>query len=192
VSLFYDFEASLQEQDARWRPRRFFPPPIQAVDDPLNDWSSRTRSRFHTGGMNLDIALIPERLDLQLGYEFHHARERTTTSGPDGLVRAGFPPATTSGDGGDPSNFPEIEETLQALSVGLIFHLSERVSLEAQYRYEDYDLDDDFRRQDLGPFLAGSNVNGDGAITPSTDVFLADELDDYQAHVLWLIARLRF
>ncbi len=189
VRGYYDFEAILDEQDARWRPRSFAGL-TTAVDDPLNGWSSRTRSRFHTAGVGLDLTLVEDRVDLVLGYEFHHGRERTTSSGPAGLVAAA--PPTTSGDGGNAAFFPEIEERLHALTADLTLRLGERVSLVAQYRYEDFDLDDDFRRQGLGPFLAGSNVNGSGAITPSTDIFLANDVRSYQAHVLRLLARLRF
>lgn len=193
--LFYDFEALEYEQDSRWRPRSFFVPPpgeIMAVDDPSNDWDSRTRSRFHTTGANIDVALIPQRVDLQLGYEFHYGRERTTSSGSAGLVAA--TPPTTSGDGGRAVFFPEIEERLQAVSAGLTFRLTEELSLLTQYRFEAFDLDDDDRRQGLGPFIPGSNVNGDGNIglIDSTDIFLANDVEDYQAHIFRLIARLRF
>ena len=137
-----------------------------------------------------EVALVPERVDLQLGYEFHYGRERTTSSGTPGAALLIGP--TTSGDGGNAVNFPEIEETLQALTAGLTFRLTDNVSLLGQYRFEAFDLDDDFRRQELGPFLAGSNVDGDGTITDSTDIFLANEVEDYQVHLFRVIARLQF
>ena len=74
----------------------------------------------------------------------------------------------------------------------MTLRVSEAVSVLAQYRYEDYDLDDDFRREGLGPFLAGSNINGSGGVTPSTDIFLGNDVRSYQAHVLQLVARIRF
>ena len=65
------------------------------------------------------------------------------------------------------------------------------VSFAVQYRYEILSLDDDFHRQDLGFFLGGSNVNGSGGITPSTDVFLENGLTDYHVHVFRLLAKIR-
>ncbi|NNL68295.1 MAG: MtrB/PioB family decaheme-associated outer membrane protein [Myxococcales bacterium] len=189
ITAYYAFEALHTDQDSRWRPRSFAPP-LDAVDDPSNDWSSLTRSRFHTTGAKLELGVVPERVDLALGYEFHYGRERTTSSGAPGFVAAA--PPTTGGDGGNAPNFPEIEERLQAFTAALALHANEAVTLELQYRFEDYDLDGGFRRQGLGPFLPGSNVNGSGGVTPSTDVFLADSIGDYRANVLRLIARVRF
>jgi MtrB/PioB family decaheme-associated outer membrane protein len=193
IGLFYDFEASRSELDSRWRPRSFFVPPpgeIVAIDDPSNDWSSRTRAYFHTLGWQCDVTLIPERLELWFGYDFHYGRERTTASGIEGLVPAA--PPTTGGDGGFAENFPEIEEMLHTFRAGLDLRLSETTSILAEYRYERFDLDDDYFRQNLGPFLGSSNINGSGGITPSTDVFLADTVEDYGAHALRLVARIRF
>ncbi len=193
AGVFYHFEQLRDEQDSRWRPRSFFVPPpgsILAVDDPLNDWSSTTRTNYHTGGVEMRVALLPERLDLELGYQLHFGREHTRSRGPDGFVPAA--PPTTGGDGGNAVSFDPIEETLQSFTAALRLRVSERLSLQLGYYFENYDLKDDFRRQDLGPFLPGSNVNGSGVVTPSTDVFLADTLDDYRVHVMWLMARLEF
>ena len=191
--VFYDFEAIESRLDSRWRPRSFFVPPpgqIVAVDDPSNNWNSTTRSRFHTTGVNAEFVVIPKRVDFEVSYEFHYGRERTTSAAAAGSLAAA--PPTTGGDGGNTANFPEIEERLQAFTAGLDFHLSEELSLLTQYRLEDFDLDGDFRRQNLGPFLAGSNLNGSGVVTPSTDIFLANEIGDYRAHIFRVIARLRF
>ena len=45
---------------------------------------------------------------------------------------------------------------------------------------------------DRDPFMASSNVNGSGAVSPSTDVFLGDRVDDYVAHVIALSLIYRF
>ena len=136
------------------------------------------------------MVLIPNRLDLTLGYEFHYGRERTTSSGADGFLAAS--PPTTSGDGGNPASFPEIEERSHTWRTDLTLRVNDDISVAAQYRYEDWNLDDDFRRQGLGPFLADSNVNGSGGVTASTDVLLANDVEGYEAHMFRLITRIRF
>lgn len=188
LRAYYDHEWMRSAQDSRWRPRSFAGV-IVALDDPANDWSSRTRSRFHSAGLALELALLPERVALDLGYDFHRGRERTFTSGAPGFVPA--PPPTTSGDGGNAFDFPRVGQRLHALTADLSYDVNERLSLVAQYRYEDLNLSD-FRRQGLGPFLASSNVNGSGAAAASVDVFLANELRSYRAQLLRLMARVRF
>ena len=47
-------------------------------------------------------------------------------------------------------------------------------------------------RQPKDVFLAGSDVDGSGAVSPSLDVFLQDFVSDYTAHVLGVSAVIRF
>jgi MtrB/PioB family decaheme-associated outer membrane protein len=185
AGIHYAYEEIEYEQSSRWRTRGFVPP-IVLVDDPLNNWDSMTTDRFHTGGVDFLFVLVPERLDLDLGYLIHWGREKTKAVGPAGFVASG----ASTVDGGNAVNFPEVEERLQAVTATLQLHVTEMLTLKAQYRFEDYHVDD--FRSDIGVFEAGSDLNGNGVASPSEDVFLGDRIDDYQAHVIGLSAVVHF
>ncbi|MGH0034095.1 MAG: MtrB/PioB family decaheme-associated outer membrane protein [Myxococcota bacterium] len=175
VGLYYSYEKTSWKMRSRSRSRTFGPPPVIVTDDAVNNWRSTTRTRTHTAGIHFDVAAIPERLDLRFGYEINHAWEKTDTEGlPDN--RALVAPELSGAIGYD---YPTVKDILQVVSAEATTTISEHVQIRTAYRYEDF-LIRDFRTDDLGPYRGG------------TDIFLADTLDDYQAHVLTATAVITF
>jgi hypothetical protein len=65
------------------------------------------------------------------------------------------------------------------------------LSLQAEYRYEHFS-EVNFKVDGLQPFQAASNVNQAGVVGKSTDIFLGDQLGNFNAHVFALSALQRF
>jgi hypothetical protein len=190
VSTWYSFENIRYEQMSRWRPVSGDNPPL---DSPLNDWSSLSKDQIHDFGLDLDLVLLPERLDASFGYGLQHAVGKTRASGRAGCVPTSGAciPLGTQADGGDAVNYPDLQDVMQTLHVSLSYHVNERFTVKASWVYEKYDLDD-FTSEDLDPFEPTSNVNGSGVVSPSRDVFLGDQVGDYDAHLLALSLIYRF
>lgn len=180
---YYTYENIWSRQRSRWRSRNFSPP-IVVTDDPVNDWLSWSEDRVHNGGVGAQIALVPDRLDLDLGYTIQDATAETRAKGAPGTT-------SVASDGGNGVDWPDIEDVLQIVRAALRLHVHERLTLGAEYRYERFHLDN-FKTDKLMPFMAASNVNGSGTVSPSLDTFLGDSIEDYHAHVIELSAILRF
>jgi len=169
LSSWYSYEETTYEQKSRWRPRGFFGPAVDPVNTPLNDWEALTEDQIHNFGTRIDVELIPDRLDGSVGYEIQDARAKSRASGVPGEV--GVPAFGFTG-GGNGMNFPGLGDTLQIVRARLDFHAREDVTVRLGYRYEKFDLKN-FRIDDLDPVEPVS----------TTDLFLADRIDDFQAHV---------
>ncbi len=167
LGLWYTYEEFVYEMDSRWRPRNFGPF-ATFVDDPINDWSNETESAFHSLGGRVTVEAIRDRLDLELGYELHLGQEKMRDDAIPGVATA--PGAPGNPDAGLAFTHPDIEESLQVLTGSATLRVSDRLELRALYRYEDFDLDD-YRSDDLGPFRGGS------------DVFLRNNVEDYEVHI---------
>lgn len=167
LGVWYSFEEMLFAMDSRWRPRPFVPP-IVLVDDPRNDWQNETESRFHSLGARAEFDVLPDRLEVVLGYELHLGEEKMRDDATPGFVSTGG--VGVGSDGGAAFTHPDIEETLHVLTGSATLRVSERLKLRALYRYEDFHLDD-YRTDDLGPFRGGS------------DVFLGNSVEDYEVHI---------
>lgn len=185
VSAYYGYEDIRSRQCSRWRPVNNATG--LSLDDVVNDWTSRSGDEVHNAGFAFDFTVIPERLDARLGYGFQAALAKTRAGGRPGF--AAVPPSTV--DGGNTPDYPEIEDFLHVLSASLSYRLLERVTLTGEYRWELFDLQN-FKTESLNPFMPDSNVNGSGVVSPSTDVFLGDRVEDYSAHVFALSISYRF
>jgi MtrB/PioB family decaheme-associated outer membrane protein len=138
-------------------------------------WESDHEDRAHTGGMDVDLALMPDRLILTTGFFIQSARGRTHANG-----------APT-----DATDYPEIEDTLWGVSSSLRYQYDERLSFVARYRYENYDQKD-WQFDELGVTRLTSSVEGQPLLGTNNDVFLNDGLEDYRAHILSLSAVFQF
>jgi MtrB/PioB family decaheme-associated outer membrane protein len=173
IGAYYSYEKTRRVMKSRWRPRDFAVPPT-VIDDQVNDWRTKMRTRTHTAGINFDVIAVPDFLDFRFGYEINHAWEKTDTSSPEGSVGIGF------FSGGDtPYDYPTVKDILQAVTAQAIAQVSENVEIRTGYRYENF-LIRDYRTDSLGPYRGGE------------DIFLADTLDDYQAHILTATAVVTF
>jgi MtrB/PioB family decaheme-associated outer membrane protein len=179
-STWYTFENIRYEQESRYRPVVGGVP----VDDPVNDWSSLSRDQVHNLGFDVELVLVPDRLDATLGYALQHAVGQTNSTGVPGVA----PPGT---DGGNAPDWPHLEDVFQNLHAVLRYHVNEKLTVKGAYVFEKFDLTN-FKIDDLDPFMPSSNVNGSGVVSPSRDVFLGNRIEDYKAHVFALSLLYRF
>jgi hypothetical protein len=194
LSAWYTFEQTRLDQESRWRPVGGTPAVV--VDSPENDWSSESTDLVHTLGANVDFVLIPDKLDLSFRYTFEQGTGETHSNGANGCVPAPpatacLPPPGTAADGGNASNYPNLEDRLQIFATTLSYHFTEHFTLQGMYAFEKLAMKD-FRVDGLNPFMPGSNVNGSGVVSPSLDVFLGDQVDGYDAHIFGLSATYKF
>jgi MtrB/PioB family decaheme-associated outer membrane protein len=192
ISLWYDYEHSDLHQRSRWRPVGG----TTVVDDPANNWDSSSADQIHALGANLDFAIIKDKLDFSLDYTYENGNGATRSTAAPGCVNSGANPAclpTPGGgaDGGAAVDFPDIEDALQMLDATLSFHQSEHLTLEARYSWQKLHLQD-YRVDGLNPYMPDSNVNGSGVVSPSTDVFLGEQVPDYNAHIIAFTAIYHF
>ncbi len=168
----YTYQWQQFKQNSRYRPRNFAPP-IVVTDDPANNWKSRTRYQYHNGEAILRFAVLPERLDAEIGYLVQYGEEETHAEGAVGGAAAG-----------DAQNWPTVDDLLQAVSANVSWHFSESVTVRSGYRFEDYNINN-FRFNNI-PRLA------DGAPTDGRNIYLGDVFGDYTAHVFLMSAVLSF
>lgn len=190
LRLFGTFnqENSEYRMRARFRPRSFAPP-FTIVDDVVNDWKSQSEDKVLNAGLGATIDLIPERLELEFSAHVQDSEAETRAQSVEGFTAA--PPPTTSGDGGNAVDFPDIEDTLLFFQTLARLRLDEHWTLVGGYRYEKLDIKN-FKLDDLDPFEPNSNVNGSGVVSPSTDLFLGHAVEDYSAHIFMLSVQLEF
>lgn len=179
LSAWYTFENIQFKQDSRWRPVVSG----ATVDDPVNNWSSTSQDLVHTAGVGAEMVLIPDRLDASLSYVLEIAKAKTLAQGIAGT--------TASPDGGNAVDWPDIKDTLQTFIASLRYHLQKNLTVKAEYRFEHFNLAN-FKTDGLDPFMANSNVNAAGTVSPSLDVFLGDRVEDYVAHLIALSLIYRF
>lgn len=176
LGAWYTFEWTRSDQNLRWRPRTFAPP-ITLVDDPRNDWRTRDAALFHSLGTTLDLVAIPDRLDFALGYQLHLGEEEIRDRAAQGFVGTGG--VGVGADGGAAFRYPNVREALRIATGEARLHLTDPLTLYSQYRFESFEIRD-FRSDDLGPDRGGN------------DVYLGNVIEDYDAHVLVVGARVAF
>lgn len=89
------------------------------------DWYGDWSDRFYNFGGGLHVTGIGGKVDLQLDY--------TRAKGTTDIDVTG---------GGGPSEFPDLESTLDSLRARILYHWSEKLELGLQLRYENLSTDD--------------------------------------------------
>jgi len=180
ITAGYTFERNVAEQLQRLRNVQTVGGVSSAIDDPLNDWGSQWRMRAHDVHAGLDVVLLPKWLDARVGYGFQLSHDQTRTNGQNGgpfLV---------------PLDYPTDDDKLQYVTAALDFHATESLTLRAAWRWEHFDITD-FRHDGTQPFMPLSNDNSQtGAVSPTSNVFLGDSIEDYNVHIVGLSAIYRF
>ena len=126
------------------------------------DWRSHTSYGYHDVGATLRLAVLPEKLDADVGYLLHYGREKTRASG------------------GSAVNLPSVHDLLQAVEASLAWHASDLLTVRGGYRFEDYDVTK-FRDE-----------NVPASLSDGTNLFLGDLVGGYTAHILGISTVLTF
>ena len=126
------------------------------------EWDSNTQYQYHNGGVTLNLAVFPEKLDAEVGYLINYGQEKTRA------------------EGGTAVNLPKIHDRLQAAYTTVSWHFTDQVTLRAGYRWESYDIAQ--FRDDRVPtgLVAGGNL------------FLGDVVEDYKANIFGISAIVEF
>jgi MtrB/PioB family decaheme-associated outer membrane protein len=157
LSSHYTYDHWLLEQASRERPVIEVDGVEHVVDDPLEDWSSRTTERAHNWGAEVWLELMPERLEAEVTYNYQVGRVRTHAGGPNpGAV-----------------NWPTDRNSIHLLATTLTWHLAEHWSTRLHYRYEAY-RQREFQRDGIRPVSPEIST---------TSFFLGNEVSDYRAHI---------
>jgi MtrB/PioB family decaheme-associated outer membrane protein len=139
------------------------------------EWRTRHEDIGHTGGLDVAFAIVPDKVTLTTGFFVHRGDGETDTFGA---------PA-------DAVDYPDIHDELWGPMASLVYHYDEHVRFIARYRYEHYDQED-WQFDELGVTVGTSTVEGQPLITTNNDVFLANGVEDYDAHLFGLSAVFEF
>lgn len=146
VNFFYSFEQYENSQRGK---------------DSGTDWLAEGEDQVHTFGGSLKLALVPQRLDLDLTYTYSDVDGRMAFSSPSG----GF------------AEFSSVDDTrIHALDTKLKYRLTKSLTLSMGYLWEKFDYEDfavdGFR---FVPTDAGGNYQGallSGALPEAYDVHI--------------------
>ena len=132
---------------------------FQEQEQSAGTWDSKALDTAHNGGAGVDFVIIPDLLDAEVSYFIQRGRAETM--------------------GGDTAeNFPDLKDTLQAVTTGFSLHPMDTLTLRAIYRFEKYDR---------------SNFHEDFPITTDRgDIYLQNRIKDYDAHILSVSAIVTF
>ncbi len=156
-SAYYEYEhvRGVQRGNASGNPSN---------QDTFNDWTAVTTDCYDTGGTSIELSPV-QKILLTLGYDLSHSRGATD------LQELGATLATKQ-------NPPETKTTKQDYSIKCDFHARSNVTISAGYLFEKYDVVD-FATQNI-PLVGSQDTTG---AVPQTNIFLADSLMSYKAHV---------
>jgi MtrB/PioB family decaheme-associated outer membrane protein len=152
-----------------------------AIDDPINDWMSPWNAQMQNASAGFDITIVRDLLDVHFTYGYQYSRDRTRTNSiPGGPFLVAL-------------SYPTDSNTLQFLTTRIDYHVTKMLTLRAAWRWERFDLNNFRRNSSFAAFNAASNVNTmTGAISPSTMVFLGDQIGDYNVNIVGFSAVLKF
>ncbi len=89
------------------------------------DWQADQSDKFYSLGGGFRVTAAADRLELRLDYTRARGRTDIDVTG-----------------GGGPSDFPDLESTLETLRVRLDYRWSDRLQTQLQLRYEDFPTED--------------------------------------------------
>ena len=164
MSASYVREESLAQLRSKYRA-------TGQLDNPTYDWVARNSDAIDTFGAGVNATLIPRVLDLGLNWNFSYALWRMKAFNP--LTPTPAASSTTA------ENFPAIEDTLNRLEAFLRYHFWKNWTAKLQYVFESFQKTD-FRTDHLLP--------SEG----TTNIFLGNDLKNYDAHILALTLGYRF
>jgi hypothetical protein len=142
------------------------------------DWLTNNADTVDTFHVGAKVALIPGRIDWNVGANFSTATGRIETRNPDGAPTSGTAAQNLTATA---KRMPAFEDTLVRLDTGLRYHFSNAWSLGFAYAFEKF-TKQDWRTDTLNPFLPG--------VTSS--IWLGSDAKDYTAHIVAVALRYRF
>ncbi len=150
-----------------------------------NAWDSSSDDRTQSLGVGLNTTLIPNRLTLNLGYNYSLAKGKILTTNPN-TIEANFR------SGAQAFPFPDTKSELHNLKAVLTYALNKNISVGARYTFEEYRLND-FAWDILQPYLFPiSPTTSPIADNPVRFLILDSRYSNYDVHVFGGFLNVRF
>jgi MtrB/PioB family decaheme-associated outer membrane protein len=150
---------------SRYRPAALVGGRLQGVDDPANDWLGRGLDTIDTVGARLRAGLVPDRVDVDLSYDFSSAVGRLR-----GRAAPGGDPA------GEAVDFPNVRNRLHQIAAGVSYRVRGGLWARIGYAYLNY-AETDFAQDRVQPFMGGVDPGA------RESVFLGARVPDQEAHI---------
>lgn len=147
--------------------------------NPANAWDSSVDDRTQSVGAGLNAVLIPNRLTLNLGYNFTRAIGKILTANPN-PIEADFR------TGAQAFPFPDTRSQLHSISTILSYKFNQHVTIGGRYAFERYRLDD-FQWDILQPYIFPNTADNAARF-----LLLDSRYSNYDVHVLGGFLRVQF
>jgi len=150
-----------------------------------NEWDSSSDDRTQSLGAGLNATLIPNRLTLNLGYNYSLAKGKILTSNPN-TIQAAFSASSQA------FPFPDTKSQLHSLKAILNYAVNKNISIGTRYTFEQYRLND-FAWDILQPYLFPiSPTTSPVADNPVRFLILDSRYSNYDVHVFGGFLNVRF
>jgi MtrB/PioB family decaheme-associated outer membrane protein len=147
-------------------------------DFPDYDWLSNNIDTVDTFYLGAKVAVIPGRLDWNIGMNYSTATGQILTRNPNGAPTSGTAAQNFTASA---KRMPAFEDTLVRVDSSVRYHFSKAWTLGLAYAYESF-TKQDWRTDTLNPFLPG--------VTSS--IWLGNDARDYAAHIVAVTLGYRF
>jgi MtrB/PioB family decaheme-associated outer membrane protein len=141
-------------------------------------WLSNNTDTVDTFYVNAKMALIPGRLDWNVGLNYSTATGEISTRNPNGAPTSGTPAQNLTATA---KRMPAFVDTLVRVDTGLRYHFAKNWTAGLAYAYEQF-TKADWRTDTLNPFLPG--------VTSS--IWLGNDAQNYAAHIVAVTVGYRF
>ena len=141
-------------------------------------WLSNNIDTVDTFHLGAKLALIPERLDWNIGVNYSTATGQILTRNPNGAPTSGTAAQNLTATA---KRMPAFEDTLVRVDTALRYHLSKAWTVGLAYAFERF-TKDDWRTDTLNPFLPGV----------ASSIWLGNDAKNYTAHIVAVTLGYRF
>lgn len=167
ATLFADYtrEEYRYNQRSRFRPLENVGDVQRAIDDTANDWRVRGHDSVDTVSVGATFNIVPNKLDVDLGYNFSFGI---------GRLKAG---SVAGGElSGEAEDYPNVKNRLHQATLTLVCRLREDLKARLGYAFERY-TESDFATDEIAPSMT--------AVDPGArlSAFLGARAPDYTAHI---------
>ena len=154
-------------------------PPTPCAATGLDDFFVHPRDTLYTVRTGANIAVIPNILDVSLGYTWSYGLSKQETAG----VPGGLP-------SGDPTDVPNTKNALQIFNVVGSYYLTPQWTLKLGYQYERYS-ETDFTTDGIAPPLAALPVSPISQ-ADARSIVLGAQHPPYEVHIVAFSLKYKF
>jgi hypothetical protein len=154
-------------------------PPTACDPTGVNDFFVSPRDKLDTVRVGVNLAVIPQRLDLSLGYSYTFGQSEQATAGVGGGVASG-----------DPTDVPTTKNTFHIFNAVARYFLTPQWLLKLGYQYERY-AETDFTTDGIAPPLAALPVTPIST-ADARSIILGAQHPPYEVHIVALTLGYRF